>query len=164
MRRLILQRGYITLINIFYLSIWALGQDISTLPLFSFTDLEGKILSTEKFRNNRPLIIFYYEPTCSHCEQQAEWVASNIDKFEEVDLLWVAWEPTNAIPEFRSRFFPQAENVYYVIDNDTAFDNLFGFSQIPTVFVYDSEDLLVKKFKKEAKAEKLLKALGLSDL
>ncbi len=156
-RRLKLPIGYQILL-LTLLSNSVLAQD--KLPSFTFPDAEGKTLTNENFRNGRSLILFYYEPTCSHCQQQAEWVAAIMDQFNEVDLLWVAWEPTDQIENFRSQYFPQAENAYYVIDVDGVFDQLFGFSQIPTIFVYSSNDELIKKFKKETKAEKLLKLIN----
>lgn len=158
---MISRTSYFTISLLFNLSISVLGQNVSTLPAFSFIDHEGRKIESELFRNDKPLIIFYFEPTCAHCKLQAEWVASNIDKFDNVDLLWVAWESTEDIPDFQSRFFPQVENVYYAIDIDAVFDDLFGFSQLATVFIYDSQNRLVKKFKKETKAEKLLRTLGL---
>lgn len=146
--------------------IWAIltpqllvAQGNVQLPTFSFVTPGGEEIASSYFENDRPLIVIYFEPTCIHCELQAEWLANRINDFNHIDLLFVAWEPTNEIPDFRDRFFPQVENVYFAMDGDQEFDQLFGFSQIPTIYVYDDSNQLKKKFKKETKAERLLKAL-----
>lgn len=162
MRRMKLFSCYLACL-IFHFTSPTQGQEVNTLPIFSFSDIEGKEISDNGFRNDRQLIVFYYEPTCSHCQLQAEWVASKIDDFSGVDLLWVAWQPTVDISDFRSQFFPQEKNVYYAIDDKEVFDELFGFSQIPTIFLYDAQNKLIKKFKRETKSEKLLKTLGIAE-
>lgn len=159
MRRTIVHTGYL-IVLLGYFSNTASAQD--QLPTFAFPDHEGTKLTDQDFRNDRQLIIFYYEPTCAHCQLEAEWIASKIDEFIDVDMLWVAWEPTNEIADFKLQYFPQSNNVYYAIDDEGTFDELFGFSQIPTIFIYNSLNELVKKFKKETKADKLLKVLDSS--
>ena len=159
MRRLTISNCYIMIFIISLSAPTLFAQDQPALPKFSFKGYEGVEITNELFMNDRPLIVIYFEPSCSHCKQQAEWLSNSMDNFEGVDLLWVAWEPTDLIDEFRDQYFPQAVNVNYAIDSDQEFDNIFGFSQIPTVFVYDDQNKLLKKFKKETKTEKLLKTL-----
>jgi len=134
-----------------------------SLSNFSFSSLNGDSVSNNLFDNGRPLILFYFDPTCSHCEKQAQWISKSIEQFEGVDLLWLAWEVNDAISSFRKNYFSQAtDNVYFAVDVDYRFDGIFGFSEIPTVFIFDDRNSLLKTFNGETKVEKLLKILEIN--
>jgi len=132
-----------------------------TLPNFNFQGSNGDYVNRNQFDNGRPLILFYFDPTCSHCETQAVWVSEAIEKFQSVDLFWLVWEENETIEDFRNKHFQDANNVFFARDVSSIFDGLFGFSQIPSVFVFDGNNKLLKKFKSETKAQKLLNVLDL---
>ncbi len=159
MRRLKKVVGYILLV-ILLVPGKAQAQK-SSLPDFVFASPDGKKISSKLFDNERPLVVIYFEPTCIHCRYQAEWIARKIDQLQELDFLFVAWQPTQDIPAFKERYFPQEENIHFGVDSEEQFDDLFGFSQIPTIYIYNEQNQLVKKFKKETKPERMLKALDL---
>jgi len=162
MRRFNYSFGYLVLTVLFCFRVGSLfGQSKDSLPDFTFVSPDGLKVSAADFDNGKPLVVFYFDPTCAHCKEQAEWVAFEIDKFQWVDLLWVAWAATDGIPDFNDQYFPQTENVFYAIDTEAQFDDLFGFCQIPTVFAYSAEGQLLRKFKGGIRVSKLLKTLGL---
>ncbi|MDA0193908.1 MAG: thioredoxin family protein [Bacteroidetes bacterium] len=132
-----------------------------SLPDFNFPGVGVDSVKNSFFGKGRPLIVFYFDPTCSHCEKQAQWISESIEGFEGVDLLWLAWEINDAIPVFKEHYFSQAsDNLYFAIDPNYSFDGIFGFSEIPTVFIFDGKNNLMRKFKGEIKAERLLKILN----
>lgn len=152
--------GYFFFVILFSESIKVNGQKTpDSLPEFSFPGLNEELVRSSSFDNGRSLILFYFDPTCSHCEKQAEWVSEAMEQFQTVDLFWLAWEENETIPDFKEKYFPLDENVFFAKDVDYSFDSLFGFSQIPSVFVFDGNNNLLKKFKNETKVEKLLRVL-----
>ncbi|MEQ9425573.1 MAG: hypothetical protein RJQ09_14205 [Cyclobacteriaceae bacterium] len=160
MGRTLLKSGYTTtLIVIMTVEIVA-QKPPEKLPQFNFYGFESEDVTDTWFRNDRPLIIFYFDPTCSHCEVQAQWVTEELGALAGIDLLWIAWEENEALAEFKVKYFPSVENVYFGQDLDAKFDGIFGFSEIPTVFVYNAQNQLLKKFNNETKPRRLLKELN----
>ena len=131
------------------------------LPEFSFLSLEGEKFSSENLKNNLPVITLYFDPYCDHCEQQAKWIRAAENHFQNVQLLWVSMEQPEAVTEFKNKYFKGStlKHLHFVLDTEYQFDKYFGYSEIPSVYIYNQKWLRVAEFHQETEAEKLLDSL-----
>ena len=117
MRRTRLQIGYSLIILLLTGHTSVYGQT-PLLPAFSFVAPSGEQISDSDFRNGKPLLVVYFEPTCSHCQKQAQWIADAIDQFNGIDILFVAWEKTDGIPGFHDQYFSSDADIDYAMDTE----------------------------------------------
>lgn len=134
------------------------------LPVFSFEDLAAKPFTPANLKAGIPTIVFFYDPYCDHCAQQAEWMKGAQAKIKNVNLVWVTTErDIKAIQDFQKLHFggTTLDKVYFLIDKKFKFDSYFGYTEAPGIYVYNKEGFLAKSFTKETPAAEVLKPIGL---
>lgn len=132
------------------------------LPAFAFYDAAGKAVTKSTLKPGLPVIVVYFDPDCDHCNKQASMIKAEISKFTGVQMLWVAFPASaEAITAFGRKYFPLqfGKNFFFARDNDYTFDKSFGYSEAPSLYVYNKSWKLVKSFKKnEVNVSELLAA------
>ena len=158
--------------NAILLSAILLGLGLSglaqkNLPAFMFEDLKGESFTSLSLKSDMPTIVIYYDPWCDHCATQASWIAEEADQFKEVQILFVTNTDTDGegSREFYKKHFGESglEHVHFLLDPNFYFDGYFGYSETPSIYVYDKDRKRVKSLTKETSAEDLLAYLGLGE-
>lgn len=144
------------MLTVLYCTITANAQ---RLPEFSFSGNGNKKITVANLQANKPVIVFLFDPYCDHCEKQAEWIKKDLKKFDGINLLWVSTESLDDINSFAKRYFPAVSNIIFCSDQDFMFDDWFGYSEVPSIYVYDKNRNRVAAFKKETPVEEMLKPL-----
>jgi len=130
------------------------------LPEFVFTDLSGKSFSHAQLRSDLPTLVFFFDPYCDHCQQQATWIKESKDEFADVQQVWVTTEEADPARQFKEEYLGNEWNhVYVLLDKQFLFDGYFGYSEIPSIYIYNKEGQRVKAFNKETPADVLLRFL-----
>jgi peroxiredoxin len=139
-----------------------LKAQTASLPNFKFYTAGNKEFTKTSLKPNTPVIVVYFDPDCDHCNKQAGIIRDGIAKFSDIQMIWVAF-PASAedITAFGRKYFAAqfGKNIHFMRDNDYTFDQAFGYSEAPTIHVYNKLGKLTKSFKKkEASVEELLAA------
>jgi thiol-disulfide isomerase/thioredoxin len=130
-------------------------------PEFSFMDLNDKSFTSKNLKTKLPVIAIFFDPYCSHCEQQAQWIREAESEFQDVQLLFVSTEEKEAIAVFKEKYFngTTLKHVYFLKDTEYQFDGYFGYSEVPSMYIYNQKWLKVAEFHKETEAEKMIESL-----
>lgn len=131
------------------------------LPAFFFTDLEGNTFGINHIKQDVPTIAFFFDPYCDHCAKQAEWIAEEADKFAGVQMLWVTTEQQEPVQGFYDKHFKGKglPMLHMLRDKDFMFDTYFGYSEAPSIYIYNSSGKRVKALSEETPAAKLLELI-----
>lgn len=129
-----------------------------SLPDFSFTSHTGEKINRRSLSEGNPVIIVYFDPYCDHCLTQAEVIKAGADQLKNASIIWVSWSEHDDNETFYNTYFSGAKNVKVCKDENFAFDSWFGYSEVPSVFVYNGNWQLSAKFTKEATVDQLVKA------
>lgn len=138
------------------------GLMAQDLPKFSFYDAGGKVFTQANIKPGTPVIVVYFDPDCDHCNKQAQLIKAEITKFAGVQMVWVAFPASmEAITAFGKKYFPTqfGNSFYFLRDNDYTFDRSFGYSEAPSIYVYNKARKLVKSYSKKEVAAAELAAL-----
>ncbi|MCS7084781.1 MAG: redoxin domain-containing protein [Bacteroidia bacterium] len=147
---------------IFFLAAGLYAQNTpAKLQDFKFYDAAGKPFGKANLMPGQALLVFYFNPDCDHCQQQAKWIHEGLAKIkaQNAQMMWVSDAEMNDIVNFRKTYFPSNVGVpmFFVQDKDMKIDDWFGYSEVPTILVYDRSGNFVVKFKKETTVEELIK-------
>jgi thiol-disulfide isomerase/thioredoxin len=143
---------------------WSFAQNkegfAQTFPNFQFIKPNGEPFTNQNLQKGKPIIVFFFDPDCDHCQKQADWIAASPESFKNAQLLWVSTADADAINIFhKSRFGRYPYPVYFVKDKNYKFDSIFGYSVAPTILIYSSTGQLQKSFKSEVAVSELMKYL-----
>jgi thiol-disulfide isomerase/thioredoxin len=130
-----------------------------SLPDFNFEAADGSIVNKSSLVKGKPLIVFYFDPTCDHCQAQAQSVKDNATKFRDINMIWVSWEEHASNKEFYDKYLSKIQHAIVCRDHNYKFDSWFGYSEVISIYSYNSKGERVAAFTKEQSAEVLLKAV-----
>jgi len=117
---------------------------ISQIPIFSFTDMNGKSFSNRHINeNNQKFIINYFSPNCEHCQSMARQYVRDSNKLKNVQIMMV----TSSIRQLAVKFINDYEikrlsNVNVVIDTNYQFQQIFKKGVVPSFFIYEKDQLV----------------------
>lgn len=145
-----------SLILLLFICLTSYGQ---SLPDFSFMTSEGIELNKASLKLGKPVIVIYFDPYLEPCIKQAETIKKSLGKFANTTMIWVSSAEIADLKEFKAAYFPNSKTLIAAKDVNFKFDTWFGYSEAPTIFVYNATWNLNSKFVKQTSAEDLLSAL-----
>ncbi len=123
-----------------------------------FIGLDSSLIDVTLSDQSTLLILFSSE--CSVCEREASDIRRCIKNFASSEILMVSTEPLKKIDDFASSsgLKGYSEVTFAHIHPEVAY-SYFGAYSVPSIFIYDEQRKLKKRFTGETKAETLLKYL-----
>jgi len=107
----------------------------------------------------KPTIIFYFDPHCEHCQNEAKELKKQAQIFQDVRLLWLSTERLWVLRAFEKEYELQKAfsslTIAQISPQDA--DKQFGFRTVPTILIYDDQGNLAKKYVGETKMEAIVK-------
>lgn len=109
----------------------------------------------------QPTVIFYFDPNCEHCQNEAQALVKQCKDFSNVQLIWVSTEKMELIRQFEQQYHLQRVFPFLKIAQIKLEDanKQFGFRIVPTILIYNAKGKLLKKYVGETKIEALVKYL-----
>ncbi|SFF46752.1 peroxiredoxin family protein [Thermoflexibacter ruber] len=131
-------------------------EKIQTMPDFEFLALDSTVFSVADLAGRKTILV-YFNSTCEHCQYEASEISKQIDKFSNVNLLFVSEQNLAEIRTFSERYsLDKQENIKFLKAPDNGFYKVFGSNPIPSIFIYNTKKQLVKNYKGETKVELLM--------
>ena len=132
----------------------------STFPAFSLPSVDGKIITHYDLPLNKPVIVFYFDPGCEHCQQEGEWINESKKELENVTIVFVAYAEAGAVAEYRDKYVGGGDsNMFFLMDPKFQFDKIFGYSESPTIHIYNAQWVKTKVFRNEIAIEEILNVI-----
>jgi thiol-disulfide isomerase/thioredoxin len=133
---------------------------LKTLPMkVKSLGLDSGMVNLEQFVENKPVVIFFFDPDCEHCQSEAQVVKKNAEAFAGVQLLWVSMAQFYRLRAFEHKYGLEKTipNLRIAQISPQEADQQFGFRTVPTILIYNAEHQLTKQYVGETKVEAILK-------
>ena len=133
------------------------------LPVFTFQSVLGTTVTRETLVKTKPVIVIFFDPNCDHCQQQSTWIAGAIEKFANINLLFVTWENKEETIKFAEKYFGAVKTkvapgmLNFSLDTQYKIDKWFGNSPVPSIHIYGKDWKHTQSFFNETAIEELLK-------
>jgi peroxiredoxin len=130
----------------------------SLIPDFTFYDMAGKPVTRLNLVPNKPTIFFYFDPDCDHCQYIATGIQTHKDLFKGITMVLVSWAEVEQIKAFPAKYLAGYPGTLLVTkDKDYKIDKWFGYSETPSIYVYNKQYKRTASFKDEVGPEILVK-------
>ncbi len=118
----------------------------STVPAFSILQTDSTWFSKSNIPENKPFVLIYFNPDCSHCEHTAKVLSNQMADFKDVTFLWVTYlSPLDTIAKFKDEYkFGQYSNVHFGKDLKYAIPSFYRIEYTPFMAAYDEKGKLVQ--------------------
>ena len=134
---------------------------IQSIPQAAFVSLTGENVSLRDFDPKKPLIIVYFHPECDYCKYEAQGIVQNSAAFNNCQLVMItADDSLKRIEQFCNEYnLWEIDNFEVLLDKEKRFKKIFGKAVIPSLYIYDENQKLAKRFLGETKSEAIIAAI-----
>jgi peroxiredoxin len=141
-----------------------ISKQLQTIPKFELKTLYNISFSNADLKQNTSTIFIYFNSDCDFCHHEAESISQNLEKFKNVQFIFVSFEETEAIKKFAELYkLNNQENIVFLEDKKGDFSIQFNANSIPYILIYNQKNELVKKHKGQLNANGILRALYQND-
>jgi thiol-disulfide isomerase/thioredoxin len=130
------------------------GQNLKSLPNLLLFDLDS---ARFYLSSDRKKILIYFNSECGNCQHEIEEIIKNKKSFEGLDIVFMSSESISAIRSFAEKKYSSnlIDIKFTKISGEHAYQ-AFGDSRVPQIFIYASDDALIKQFQGETKIDSIL--------
>ncbi len=140
------------------------AENIKTIPSFNFQNVNGGRFTNENLIKNTPTLFIYFNSECEFCNEEAEMIQQNIDKFSTIQLVFVSIENPDKIKEFAIHHkLINYDKINFLSDTKVSFAPTFDVKSLPCLVLYDKDQHLIEKIKGQIKPELLIEKLTTKD-
>jgi len=131
---------------------------IQTLPETTFISMTGDSVCLYDFNPEKPMVIIYFHPECDHCHYEAREIGQNADVFNHCQLVMITFDDSlKRLKNFCNKYHLwEVNNFEILLDSDNHFQKIFGKPMIPSVYIYNVNRRLKKKYQGETKPEAII--------
>lgn len=138
------------------------AENIKIIPKFSYKDINGGFFTKQDLKINTPTLFLYFNSECEFCNEEAEMIKENVEKFQNFQLIFVSFEKPGLIQAFAAKHqLTFYDNIHFLCDNKVTFSTTFDVKSLPCLVLYDKNQKLIEKIKGQTKPENLLKKLNI---
>lgn len=140
------------------------AENIKTIPSFNFQNVNGGSFTNENLMKNTPTLFVYFDSECEFCNEEAEMIQRNIDKFSTIQLIFISIENPNKIKGFAiNHKLINYDKINFLSDTKISFAPTFDVKSLPCLVLYDKDRHLIEKIKGQIKPEVLIEKLTPKD-
>ena len=138
--------------------------NIKTIPNFDFQNVNGGRFTNENLMKNTPTLFIYFNSECEFCNEEAEMIKQNIDKFSQIQLIFISIENPHKIKGFAiNHKLKNYDKINFLSDTKVSFAPTFDVKSLPCLVLYDKDYHLIEKIKGQIKPEALIEKLTTKD-
>jgi cytochrome oxidase Cu insertion factor (SCO1/SenC/PrrC family) len=132
-----------------------------TLPAYKLVSSSGETFTSSSILQKKsPLVVIYFSPTCSHCQQQAEDITSNMNQFKDAQFLFVTSYPQSDTKPFLNQYaIEKFKNITFGYDSTFSMGKFYLLESLPGIFIYNKNGELKTFFSTNVKPANLYAAI-----
>lgn len=130
----------------------------ATLPVFNFRNIKGNFTDNSQLKKNTPSVFIAFHPECEHCQYEAKSIKEKQYELQNTNIVLFTSAGDSLTKAFSKTYgIDTLKNVCVIADTTGGMERQFDVQVIPTVFIYNAQNQLVKRFNGETKIEAILK-------
>jgi peroxiredoxin len=136
------------------------SQKIQSIPPLTLATLQGENIQIQKYAENQPLLLIYFNSICDICKITLNSLNTRIGEFGEVAILLASNQLKEELESTLEAYpFLFQDNVQLVIDEEMHLFTYLGVRSVPSIFCYDGKGTLMASYQGPIKLDILLDKL-----
>ena len=129
-----------------------------TIPPFKLLQTDSvSVLTKEKLKKNKPVLLMVFNPECDHCKHETEEIIRHIKELKKVQIIMAAIAPYQKVKEFYLRYnLSEIKNILVGQDFQYMLPSFYRVNSLPYLAMYDKKGKLMSTFEGSMKIEDLI--------
>ena len=119
-----------------------------TLPAFKiYTAPDSVAFSNKNLHQHKPLVLVFFSPDCDHCQKETMELLAYKNELKSVQILMASPASYGEVKRFYEEYhLASMPNVKMGQDVNFVLGSKFKLTTFPSIFIYDANGKLTKKF------------------
>lgn len=137
------------------------AQNIKTIPEFYYKTIKDTDFINANLKKKTFTIFIYFNTECEFCQGETEQIAKSLHRFKEAQLIYVSFESIEKIKAFALKYkLNSYPNIHFVSDSKMTFSKTFDVNSLPTMVIYNKNNVLIQKIKGQIGINKIIKIIN----
>ncbi|NSL90765.1 thioredoxin family protein [Chitinophaga sp. Mgbs1] len=137
------------------------GKEGKGMEKFTVLEYDStKRIQLDQLKGSKPIVVFYFSPTCPYCRAQTEEFLNNTERLSDVQLCFMTFTPLSEFRPYYDEFkFKDHPDVIAGVDDQQKFFNYFEITSVPFIAIYDKNKLLQRVINGPIKIKRLMELI-----
>jgi len=138
----------------------ALKQGYQALPELSFYSIESDTIQPAVLYNDMYSVIVFFNSHCDFCKLELSSFKKHSSEIENIQFAFISSQPVDTLRNLKTKFdFSEMVGVGIYYAEETKIKEAFGTFGVPSMFVYDTDNKLVKQFNGFTRINEILQVI-----
>ena len=135
--------------------------DYAKIPSFCLQSIDNDTVTEQMLQKNISTLFVFFEPGCDLCDTEIKEINLRKNEFSAFQIVFFTLQMPETIRAYLEEidFFPD-KNMFFLADENAELYTVMEVKSSPSVFIYNSEGVLIKQFSGPVQTETLLKYLS----
>ena len=130
------------------------------LPTIQARSIDSTLVRYEPSQPDQPTVIIYFNSECHICQYEARAIRDNHDVLQKANIVMISSEPLTTIRTFAAQYgLDKHTNIQLLEMDPVAVTHAFGAVSVPSIFIYNPQQQLVKHYRGETNIETIVQHL-----
>lgn len=131
---------------------------VNDIPPVTLIEEGGKEFSAKELPGRSILIFFSSE--CDHCQRETKQIHNHLPAFETYSLHFVSMDAFEVMHKFAADYGVDGKpNIHFLQADGATVSRVLGYIDTPTMFIFDKDRKLVRRFDGETNIDEILRVL-----
>lgn len=151
-----------TFIFIFLLSsLTSCKNDLGEMPELNLTQTDHSETKVSDYINGKTSLIIHFDADCKTCQEEAQEIVDNIDKLNDVKIVFVSTQTFDKIALFDEYFkLSEQPNIIVGKDDNDVMQSHFKLYSTPLIALIDKDRDVRKVISSQIKAPELIELIN----
>lgn len=124
------------------------GLEGKPLPAFNLLLPDSATwINTGNIATGKPIVLFYYSPSCPYCRSQTEEIIEDMDKLRDLQIYFITRHPFPKMKAFYKEYkLSRYPNITAGLDTASFINDYFEVAGVPYLAIYGKDKKLNKTF------------------
>jgi peroxiredoxin len=132
------------------------------LPALNLTSIDGKKFNISSFKELSKFKLFViFNSDCDHCDYQITELINNARNLNKFFVFFISAEPVSTLKKYGEKFnIARFDNMLMLNLDFTSLRETFDCPVTPALYLYNTDNILVRQYKGETPVKILLKEIN----
>jgi len=139
-------------------------EQISQIPKFNFTTLDGKNYRNADLPINQNILFVSFNPDCEYCVIEGKEFSTKAKYFSDTQIYFISSAEKIEIQKFqKEQNLVELKNIHFLMDKRGEIYKNFNMKSIPYMVLYSKNHKLINEYKGAINIDLILKQLKIEN-
>ncbi len=130
-----------------------------SVPPIILLKSDSGLITKDRLKRNRPVMIMYFSPDCHHCQHQMDQMIRRMKDFQKIQIILATYQPMEQLKSFEDKYqLAQHQNIQAGRDTKFFLVPFYKIRNLPYLALYNKKGNLITTYEGNVNVDTLIQA------